>query len=69
MRYVCNNEKLTLEDIGDVVKVYNGQKWVMVQIMEGMLLHIIGEFIVTKKQGGTIHKNKKNKKKSKIKKG
>jgi len=62
MRYICNNEKLTLEDIGDVVKVYNGQKWVMMQIMEGMLFHIIGEFIITKKQGGNIHKIKNKKK-------
>jgi ribosomal protein S19 len=60
------NKLIELDDIGKLVCVYNGKKWVLLRLLERMLFHFIGEFIITKKQGSSIHKIKlkiKNKKK------
>jgi len=67
MKIVKSSKLININDIGNLVCVYNGQKWVILRILERMLFHFIGEFIVTKKQGINIHKIK-NKKKFKNKK-
>jgi ribosomal protein S19 len=64
---VKSNKYLTVEDIGSTLKVYNGRKWFTFIVTENMCLHFLGEFILTKKLGGSIHKLK-NKKKSNLKK-
>ena len=55
--------------IGKKVLVYNGKKFVPLNIKIGMLGHKFGEFIFTKRMGRTIHikekKGKKGKKKGK----
>jgi len=45
--------------------VYNGQKFVTFMVVEGMLGHVLGEYVLTKKLGGIIHKQKKKKSKFK----
>ena len=67
VKVVKGNKFLTLEDIGSTFKIYNGNKWFTFIITENMCLHFLGEFILTKKLGGNIHKIK-NKKKSNLKK-
>ena len=61
------NKLIEINDIGNLVCVYTGKKWVILRILERMLFHFVGEFIITKKQGNNIHKIK-NKKKFKNKK-
>jgi|JI102314A1RNA_FD_contig_71_1092433_length_674_multi_1_in_0_out_0_2 ribosomal protein S19 len=51
-----------LSDIGSKVIVYNGYRLHTVRIVEDMLWHKVGEFVRTKKLGGSIHKLKKQKK-------
>ena len=60
---VKSNKYLTVEDIGSTLKVYNGRKWFTFIVTENMCLHFLGEFILTKKLGGSIHKLKNKKKK------
>lgn len=67
MVLIKNNKFITVEDIGNVVKVYNGHKFSTFMITENMCLHFIGEFIITKKLGKDIHKKKFKKKKNKKK--
>lgn len=67
MKIVRGNKYLTVDDIGSALKIYNGRKWFTFIITENMCLHFLGEFILTKKLGGSIHKMK-NKKKSNFKK-
>jgi ribosomal protein S19 len=64
--YMKLNTLLGLSDVGKRVRVYNGNKWIVMYITERMRDHYMGEFILTKKQGGIIHK-KKVKKKNKTK--
>lgn len=56
------NKLITLSDIGSRVIVYNGYRLHTVRIGEDMLWHKVGEFVRTKKLGGSIHKLKKQKK-------
>jgi len=51
--------------IGQLVKVYNGQKFVTFMVVEGMLGHVLGEYVLTKKLGGKIQKKKKKRKEEK----
>jgi len=68
MTYITKGNKyLTINDVGLSYKIYNGRKWFTFIITENMCLHFLGEFILTKKLGGNIHKIK-NKKKSNLKK-
>jgi len=70
MKILKLNKIIELSDVGELVCVYNGKKWVLLRLLERMVFHFIGEFIITKKQGSIIHKNKnkiKNKKKIKNK--
>jgi len=67
MKIVKLNKLIQIKDIGNLICVYNGKKWVILRILERMLFHYIGEFVITKKQGINIHKVK-NKKKFKNKK-
>jgi ribosomal protein S19 len=66
LRYMKLNKFLELTDVGKRARVYNGNKWINLYITERMRGHYVGEFILTKKQGGIIHK-KKVKKKNKTK--
>lgn len=51
------------EDIGKIVEVYNGFKFFEVIIDETMVGKKLGEFVLTKKIGASIHAKKKNKSK------
>lgn len=61
------NKIITMSDIGSRVIVYNGYRLHTVRIVEDMLWHTVGEFVRTKKLGGSIHKVKKQKKNKKQK--
>jgi ribosomal protein S19 len=67
MKVYKSNYKVTLKDVGQVVKAYNGKLWVPLTLIEHMVGHFIGEFLVTKRLGSVIHRIKKKKKKSKQK--
>ena len=67
VKIVKGNKFLVVDDIGSTLKIYNGKKWFTFIITENMCLHFLGEFILTKKLGGRIHKLT-NKKKSSLKK-
>jgi len=58
MKILKLNKLIQFNEIGNLVCVYNGRKWVILRILERMLFHFIGEFIVTKRQGNIIHKIK-----------
>jgi len=58
MKYMKLNKLIQINDIGNLVTVYNGVKWIVMRITESMLFHYMGEFILTKKQGSFIHKKK-----------
>jgi len=66
--YMKLNTLLGLSDVGKRVRVYNGNKWIVMYITERMRDHYMGEFILTKKkQGGSIHRKKVKKQKTKRK--
>jgi ribosomal protein S19 len=50
------------EDVGKVVYVYNGKGFRELLVEEGMEGHKYGEYILTKRIGGQIHKKKKERK-------
>lgn len=67
MKIYKSNYKITLQDVGQVIKCYNGKIWVSLTLIENMVGHFIGEFLVTKRLGSIIHRIKKKKKKTKQK--
>lgn len=56
------NYRIGVQDVGQKIKVYNGKKWIILRCLETMVMHFIGEFVQTKRQGGGIHKLKIKKK-------
>jgi len=67
IRYMKLNKLLEISDVGKRVRAYNGNKWITMYITERMRDHYMGEFILTKKQGGSIHRKKVKKQKTKRK--
>lgn len=63
----CRNSVIPESYVGKEVKVYNGNRFISLEIMRRMVGCKFGEFVVTKKLGKAIH-NKKKKKKNKGKK-
>lgn len=59
-----SSSRILFSDVGSTVNVYNGKELVKLQIIENMVGHFFGEFIFTKRLGGSIHL-KKNKRKKK----
>lgn len=58
--------RLSNIDIGKIVKVYDGRKYVEIRVQDTMVGLALGDFSITRRLGGSIHNKKlrrKNKKK------
>jgi len=67
MKILKLNKIIELSDVGELVCVYNGKKWVLISFLKKMVFYFIGEIKKKKKKGSIIHKKKKKiKKKNKF---
>lgn len=62
------NVRIRVNHIGGLYRVYVGNGFVELRVLDNMVGHFFGEFIFTKRLGSSIHIKKKKKKKNKIKK-
>jgi|JI61114C2RNA_FD_contig_41_4933498_length_445_multi_1_in_0_out_0_1 ribosomal protein S19 len=62
MMIVKLNKNILFDDVGLQFKVYNGKVWQSFLVVEDMVSHTVGEFVITKKLGSNIHRIKKKQK-------